>query len=192
MLLVVHLLLGYRELRDLRYYDNDPMVKRVLGLKQLPDVATLSRTLTNCDTNSVEKLRELIPQIILERHCLQEHFRLTLDFGGSVQSTTRYVEGTAVGFNKKKKGARSYYPLFCTIAQTVQVFNVYHRPGNVHDCNGARQFILDCISAIKKVLPSMKIEVRMDSAFLTTRLLMSWTDSVLNLAYRYRLSASQN
>jgi hypothetical protein len=34
--------------------------------------------------------------------------RVTLDFDGSVQSTTRWAEGTAVGFNKKKKGARSY------------------------------------------------------------------------------------
>jgi hypothetical protein len=55
--------------------------------------------------------------------------------------------------------------LFCTIAQTGQVFDVYHRPGNVHDSNGAKRFILDCIGAIKAVLPSIKIEVRMDSAF---------------------------
>jgi hypothetical protein len=43
--LVLHLLLGYRELRDSRYYRDDPLVKRVLGLRRLPDVATLSRML---------------------------------------------------------------------------------------------------------------------------------------------------
>ena len=32
MLLVVHLLLGYRRLRDFAYYQDDPMVKRLLGL----------------------------------------------------------------------------------------------------------------------------------------------------------------
>ena len=37
--LVVHLLLGYRQLRDLRYYADDPLVKRTLGLRRLPDVA---------------------------------------------------------------------------------------------------------------------------------------------------------
>jgi len=36
--------------------------------------------------------------------------RVTLDFDGSVQSTKVHAEGTAVGFNKNKKGARSYYP----------------------------------------------------------------------------------
>ncbi|MEJ2419902.1 MAG: hypothetical protein P8Y45_23875 [Exilibacterium sp.] len=30
LLLVVHLLLGYRELRHLRYYNDDPWVKRLL------------------------------------------------------------------------------------------------------------------------------------------------------------------
>ncbi len=44
--LIVHLLLGFRELQDGRYYRDDPLVKRLLGLKRLPDVATLSRMLT--------------------------------------------------------------------------------------------------------------------------------------------------
>jgi hypothetical protein len=38
-----------------------------------------------------------------------------------VQSTKRHAEGTAVGFNKEKKGARSYYPLFCTVAATCMI-----------------------------------------------------------------------
>lgn len=55
--------------------------------------------------------------------------------------------------------------MFCTIAQTGQVFDVYHRPGNVHDSKGAREFILECIEIMREELPWAKIEVRMDSAF---------------------------
>jgi hypothetical protein len=91
---------------------------------------------------------------------------LTLDFDGVVIATQgRLKEGTAVGFNRRKKGGRSYYPLFCTIAQTGQVFDVYHRPGNVHDSNGAKGFVLECLERIREVLPYVTIEVRMDSAF---------------------------
>ena len=43
--LIIHLLLGYRDLRESAYYRDDSMVKRVLGLRRLPDVATLSRML---------------------------------------------------------------------------------------------------------------------------------------------------
>jgi len=72
--------------------------------------------------------------------------RVTLEFDGSVIGTGRYAEGTAVGFNRKKKGQRSHYPLRCSVAQTGQVLDMLQRPGNVHDSNGAQAFIEDCVS----------------------------------------------
>jgi Transposase DDE domain group 1 len=164
--LIVHLLLGYRKLRDMDYYRDDPMVKRLLGVTRLPDVSTVSRALARVDRDSVEKIRQLCRRWVLERLIRTGFSRLTLDFDGVVFSTQgRGREGTAVGFNRKKKGARSYYPLFCTIAQTGQVFDVYHRPGNVHDSNGAKEFVVQCIDRIREVLPYVTIEVRMDGAF---------------------------
>ena len=165
LVLIVHLLLGYRRLQDMRYYQDDPMVRRLLGLERLPDVATVSRTLANLDDRSVSNLRELSRQRVLDQLSRLRLARLTLDFDGSVLSTGRFAEGTAVGFNRKKKGQRSYYPLFCTIAQTGQVLDVWHRPGNVHDSNGAKAFILACIREIQAILPHCLIEARMDSAF---------------------------
>ena len=153
LLLTVHLLLGYRRLQDMRYYQDDPMVRRLLGLERLPDVATVSRTLANLDDRSVSKLRGLSRQRVLDQLSGLRLARITLDFDGSVLSTGRFAEGTAVGFNRKKKGQRSYYPLFCTVAQTGQVFDVWHRPGNVHDSNGAKAFILACIRAHCYALP---------------------------------------
>jgi hypothetical protein len=163
--LVVHILLGHRGLQESRYYRDDPLVQRVLGLKRLPSVSTLSRMLKSATERSVERVRHLLREMSLERLGPLGLPRVTLEFDGSVQSTGRFAEGTAVGFNKKKKGARSYYPLFCMIAQTGQVLDVLHRPGNVHDSKGAEAFILGCIEAVQAVLPHAVIEVRMDSAF---------------------------
>jgi hypothetical protein len=171
--LIVHLLLGYRELQHCRYYRDDPLVKRLLGLRRLPDVATLSRMLKEVDPKSVDALRSLLRDMVLNRLGAMVPARVTLDFDGSVQSTKRRAEGSAVGFNKKKKGARSYYPLFCTVAQTGQVLDFLHRPGNVHDSNGAEAFILACIDAVKAVLPHATIEVRMDSAFFSDEIVMA-------------------
>ena len=165
LLLIVHLLLGYRRLQDMRYYQDDPMVCHLLGLKRLPDVATVSRTLAGLDEASVANLRRLLRQRVLDQLGELGLARITLDFDGSVLSTGRFAEGTAVGFNRKKKGQRSYYPLFCTVAQTGQVFDVWHRPGNVHDSNGAKAFILACVREIKAILPRCIVEARMDSAF---------------------------
>lgn len=163
--LVVHLLLGFRELRDSRAYRDDPMVQRLLGLNRLPDVATLARMLKEADERSVKNLRHLLREMLFERLATLGLTRITLDFDGSVQSTRRHAEGTAVGYNKKRKGARSYYPLFCTVAQTAQVLDFLHRSGNVHDSQGAQEFILACVQAVREALPGVIIEVRMDSAF---------------------------
>lgn len=168
--LVLHLLMGFRELRDSRYYAEDPLVKRTLGLRRLPDVATLSRALASADEASVEHLRRLVREGVLARLKALALPRVTLDFDGSVIGTSRFAEGTAVGFNRKKKGQRSYYPLFCTVAQTSQVLDVLHRSGNVHDSHGAEAFIGDCIATVRAALC---IEVRMDSAFFSDAIIGS-------------------
>ena len=55
-LLVVHLIIGHRRLRDVDSYRDDEMVKRILGLKRLPDVSTVGRSLASADEQSVTPL----------------------------------------------------------------------------------------------------------------------------------------
>jgi hypothetical protein len=105
--------------------------------------------------------------------------RITLDFDGPVIGTGRFAEGTTSGFNRKKKGQRSYYLLFCTLAQTGQVLAVLHRSGNVHDSNGAEAFILQCIEQVKQAAPNTRIEVRMDGAFFSDTKPYSCINSIL-------------
>jgi hypothetical protein len=171
--LVLHLMLGYRRLRDMRYYSDDPLLMRTLGLRRLPDVATLSRGLARADTESAKRLQGLVREGVVTRLVALGLSRVTLDFDGSVIGTGKSAEGTAVGFNRKKKGQRSYYPLFCTVAQTAQVLDVLHRSGNVHDSHGAKDFILGCIAVVREALPGVSIEVRMDSAFFSDEIVGS-------------------
>ncbi len=93
--LVIHVLLGYRDLRESTYYRDDPMVKRLLGLNRLPDVSTLSRMLKEADAKTVDKLRGLLRRLVTDRLRKLALPRVTLDFDGSVQSTRRRAEGTA-------------------------------------------------------------------------------------------------
>jgi len=174
--LVLHLLLGFRQLRDRDYYYNDPLVCRVLGLRSLPDVSTISRTLQDCSHEDVERSRRLLRRLVLERLQAEQLPRVTLDYDGSVLTTRRHAEGTAVGFNRKRKGARSYYPLFCTIAQTGQFLDVHHRPGNVHDSNGALEFMRGCVDEVRDYLPDAQLESRVDGAFFDERILSFYAE----------------
>jgi Transposase DDE domain group 1 len=174
LLLIVHLLLGFRRLRELDYYRDDPIVLRLMGLRRLPDVATISRALMQIDADGVEQVRRLSRNMVLEGLQRERFPRLTFDFDGSVQSTQGHAEGTAVGFNKNKKGARSYYDLFCTVAQTGQFFDRLHRPGNVHDSNGAAEFMRACFTEARAVLKNTIFESRLDSAFFNEEVLSSY------------------
>jgi len=121
------------------------------------------------DLGSVENVRRLSREYVLSRLQAQRFPRVTLDFDGSVIWTGRYAEGSAVGYNTHRKGERSYYPLFCTIAQSAQVLDVFHRAGNVHDSHGSIQFMAGCIEAVRERLPLAILESRKDSAFFSDK-----------------------
>ena len=170
MMLVVHLLLGYRRLRDLRYYQDDPLVGRVLRPTRLLDVATLSRTLSGMEHRSANQTCSMVRRMLSERLACFGLKRITVDFDGSVLSTGRFAVGTAVGFNRK--GHRSYYSLYCTIAQTGQVFDVWHRAGNVRDGNCAAAFMRAWLRELRRRLgPGVVLEVRADSAFFSDEII---------------------
>ena len=115
LLLVVHLLLGYRELRDLRYYQDDEMVKRVVSSKRLPEVSTVSRRLAQADQRSVASVQAENRRLVLDRAVTLALARVTVDFDGSVLSTGRRAEGTVVGFNKKKEGSTQLLSTVCHV-----------------------------------------------------------------------------
>ena len=171
LVLVVCILLGYRRLRDIQYFGDDPIVLRLLGLHRMPSVPTISRQLSKIDDRSIRGIERLQQNLVIDALVREQLATITLDFDGSVLGTCRHAQGVAKGFNKKKKGQRSYYPLNCTVAQTAQVLAVHHRSGNVHDSNGAKQFIEHCVGEVKNACPKAKIELRMDGAFFSEEII---------------------
>jgi hypothetical protein len=165
LILILHVILGFRRLRELAYYKNDPMVLRTLALKRLPNVSTITRSIRQMDSRSFALAQNLSREIVSNRLQACNFARLTVDFDGSVIWTkSRNTEGTAIGYNTKKRGARGYYPLFATVAQTGQVLDLLHRPGNIHDTEGAADFIQQTFTRLRLLLPKTQFEARFDSA----------------------------
>ena len=99
----------------------------------MPTVSTISRQLSKVEDRSLQGIEPLQQNRIIDALTREQLATITLDCDGSVLRTCRHADGVASGFNKKKKGQRSYYPLNCTVVQTAQVLAVHHRSGNVHD-----------------------------------------------------------
>ena len=87
MLLIVQLLSGFRRLREIDYYRDDPLVLRLMGLRKLPDVSTVSRSLTQVKAHNAANVRHMSCGVVIEGLLRERLLRLTLDFDGSVQST---------------------------------------------------------------------------------------------------------
>lgn len=165
LVLVVHVLLGFRRLRGVEFYGGDPLVARAVGLKKLPSVSTLSRGLKAVGAVDVDKARRVLCDLATEQLARRQLRRVTVDFDGTTQLTSGVIEGTAVGFNKTRAGSRGYYPLFATVAQTSQFLDFLHRPGNAHDSNGATWFMSVCFGHVRRRLPGVRLDTRVDSAF---------------------------
>ena len=65
LLLIVHLLIGFRLLREVDYYRDDPIVLRLLGLRRLPDTSTISRALCQIEVEGVDNYRQLLRELVI-------------------------------------------------------------------------------------------------------------------------------
>lgn len=171
MQVLVHVLAGFRRIRERDYYADDPLLPDVIGVHRLADTSTLTRRLGEATAESVVAARTELRALVTERIAKEKLPRVTLDFDGTVLTTRGRTQGSAIGYNRNRRGARSYYPLLCTIAQTGQFLDFHHRPGNVHDSNGACEFMTDCLGAIRNVAPAAKLETRIDAAFFDIKIL---------------------
>jgi len=83
-----------------------------MSLRRLPDVSTISRALSFMEKDGVDNVHQLSRPMVIERLQRERLCCLTMDFDGPVRVTKVHEEGATVGFNKAKKGARSYYVLY--------------------------------------------------------------------------------
>ena len=165
LLLVVHLVMGFRELRDARHYQDDEMVGRTLGLRHLPDASTASRMPKGADARSVDNVRRLNRELVLDRAAALGAARATLDFDGSVLGTKRAPRGPRSASTRGGRGSAATTRCSRRWRETGQVFDLHHRPGNMHDSNGAEAFMARCVERVREALPGARLEPRMDSAF---------------------------
>jgi hypothetical protein len=158
-------LTGGRRLRHVAYLADDPLVQRLCGLTSLPSDRSISRCLGQFTHDSLQALVELNSDIVSDALQELDPTRITLDFDGTVLSCGEKIAWAFRGYNPHKRYAPSYYPLLCHIAQTGHFLQVRNRPGNVHDSKGALRLMQDCVAEVRRILPGVRVEVRLDAAF---------------------------
>jgi hypothetical protein len=166
LLVVAMLLVGGRRLRHVEFLGDDPLVRRITGLRRVPSRRTLARRLAAFRKADLDELDRLVLGTAADAIDALACPRLTIDIDGSVLSTGLTVAGALRGYNPHHRKNPSYYPITATVAQTGHVLSHRNRPGNVHDSYRAGDFLRTTVTRLRETLAAPAImEVRTDSAF---------------------------
>ena len=163
---------GGNRLRHIRYIASDFLVKRIVGVKRVATERTLSRWLARFTPTTSDILNQINAFLVLGTMAALKLKRITLDFDGTVLSTGDEVENAARGYNPHKRFSKSYYPFLCHVTQTGHFLRVKNRRGSFHDSKGgALKMIADCIREVRAAVGNVTIEIRLDSAFFSEKIL---------------------
>jgi hypothetical protein len=118
---------------------NDPVFLQLSGLSALPSQSALSRFLHRLPAATAHGLLEQNRALVAKaRRGFADQETVTLDFDSHVQTCLGRPQRSAVGYNRRRPGARSYKPSFAFIGETKDFVGGRFRPGNASDLAGAK------------------------------------------------------
>ncbi len=166
MLLMGLLVIGGLRVTHLAFVGTDPIGLRFAGLPLTPADRTVVAWLKAFDSPMLEKLSELIRELVYDQVEGGGLARLTIDLDGTVLRTGAKVDGAERGFNPHHPKDPSCYPLTAHLAQLGQILRVWNRPGNVHDSHNAAGFLRGVFGDLRgRFGHRLPVELRMDAAF---------------------------
>ena len=153
----------------------DTTLQSIFGIKQLPSSSTYNRFFYKFD---LERNSQIFPK--LQQWFMQQFStgKLTIDIDSTVITRYGNQEGSAIGYNPKKRGRKSHHPLMAFIDQTKMVANAWQRAGNSSDLNNYEAFLNETFDICLK---DKEIGlVRADSGFYSDKFLQWFETRELN------------
>ena len=155
----------------------DTVLRKIAGWLKIPVETTILRIFKEVSEAQISQFEALT-------HTLRgQHWRRLLRAGKSkvglrpvhwidVDSTVDTVcgrqEGSAKGFNPKKKGARSFHPQIAFLAETKEILQAWFRTGSAYTSNGIVEFTRQLLAHLPN---RMRIIFRADSGYFVGDLL---------------------
>lgn len=118
--MVLSMYIGFARLNQLRFVALDPILRGIIKIARLPPQCTFWRFLASWHGSASQQLVNLQEQM-RQRVWASAHARfrqITLDTDTTVHTIYGQQMGGRVSYAPKKKGARSYQPIFTFLAET--------------------------------------------------------------------------
>ena len=164
--LLYAIIMGLRRINKTEILQYNGAFLDMLGLERFPDQATLRRFLKRLSPKTIRQLGRLHDS--LRAHLFSLPWlpsSLIFDIDSVVVTLYGRQEGARVGYNPRKRGRRSYHPIFCFEAHRQEFWHGMLRPGNSAPPAGARGFIQACLNKVPSTIARSRIRFRMDAAF---------------------------
>ena len=162
--LVYPILLGLDRIETASLLRSDQTFQYLTGLQSFPDPQTLRRFLLNAPVGLREQLHRANDRLLQKFIHLPEHrSRLTFDLDSTVVTSFGHQEGTAVGYNPRYRGKRSYDPLLCVEANSSFLWDVELRRGDAGTWAGSEELLADCFLSSPSDIREFR--VRADAGF---------------------------
>lgn len=162
--LIYPILLGLDRIETASLLRSDRTFQYLTGLQSFPDPQTLRRFLLNAPADLRERLHRVNDRLLQRFIHLPEHrSRLTFDLDSTVVTSFGHQEGTAVGYNPRYRGKRSYDPLLCVEANSSFLWDVELRRGDAGTWAGSEELLADCFLSSPSDIREFR--VRADAGF---------------------------
>lgn len=163
LLLIYAIILGVKRIENVQYMQTNGVTKKLIGIDQVPDNSTIRRFLYSLKPDAIRQIVR-VHNLIQKQIFLKLHTKtsITLDMDGTVITVFGKQQRAKVGFNPKRKGARSYMAMLCFESDKEFWYgSLYH--GSVSQVKVAKHVIKRCLE--KLPVPIYRIRVRLDAGF---------------------------
>ena len=128
---------------------SDSVLRKITGWIKVPVETTIVRIFKELNDEQISQF-EALPHTLRGQHWRRMHRSgksnvglkpvQWVDVDSTVDTVCGRQEGSAKGFNPKKKGARSYHPQLAFLADTKEILQAWFRTGNAYTSNGVVEF----------------------------------------------------
>jgi len=163
LILIYTIILGIKRIESIKYLKTNGVTKKLIGIEQIPDNTSIRRFLYSLTPDAIRQIVR-VHNLIQKKIFLKLHVKtsITLDIDGTVLTVFGKQQRAKVGFNPKRKGARSYMAMLCFESNKEFWYgSLYH--GSVSQVKVAKHIVKKCLA--KLPYPIYRIRVRLDAGF---------------------------
>lgn len=174
LILIYMIIAGIGRIENVKNLGYNGVIKKILGIKKFPNPTSIRRFLYRLTPDAIRQIVKVHNIIQGKIFCiLHKKTSMTLDIDGTVMTVYGKQQRTKVGFNPKRRGARSYLGMLCFEGDREFWYGSL-RPGNISQVKVAPHIIEECLK--KLPYPIYRIRIRGDSIFYSHRFIEDYLE----------------